>query len=301
MKTKIYKVALLVIAIGLLLFSDAQQSNAQVTIYTQTFNAAYPNWPAGWTSSSVNGWVMDTSASNQSYVWNDSAGYNFASGGAMVEISNPDNGDTGTYTLTSGPISTVGYDSITLFYGARLTSHFADSGSVIKSLSWTNNGGVTWTPVTYTQVTNNSNWYAINDSTPIALSSGAANQDSIKFRWVAFIHSNTRKGAASGTYRIDDLLLSGDVSTGINNVVKANAVNLFPNPASSVITINNTLGKAITIRIINVTGQVLKTVISSDTQNKINVSNLDPGVYFVQTNDTNNNTQLQVIKLAVVR
>jgi hypothetical protein len=306
MKTRILKTTSLVMGFCALMLLGSLQSHAQTVIYDQSFNAAYPNWPTGWSSSSNKGWVMDTSVANESYVWNNTNGYSFASGGAMVDIANPDNGDTGTYTLTSIGISTLGYDSITATFGARLTKHFADSGSVIKSFEWSSYTGGTWgswNAIPFTQVNNNSNWYVINDSVPMALPTAAAGQDSIKFLWVAFIHSNTSSGSPSGTFRFDDFIVAGDTTetTGINIVNTVSPVSLYPNPASNFVIINNPSGNNYMVRLTDVTGKILKTVYISNNQNKIDVSDFAPGFYMAQLISSDTNEQAQVIKLVVIR
>jgi hypothetical protein len=308
MKTKIYKNTLILItAFCALMLLCTQQSRAQATvIYDQSFNAAYPNWPSGWSSSSNKGWMMDTSTANASYVPTAGEyGYPGASGGAMVDIANPDNGDTGTYTVTSTGISTIGFDTITAIFGARQTSHFTDSGSVIKYFEWTSysdgSWNTTWDTIPFTRSPADSYWHLCNDSAPITLPSGAAGQDSIKFRWEAFIHSNTRSKAASGTFRFDDFIVAGDISTGINNVNTVSPVSLYPNPASNFATINNIAGKNYTVRLTDVTGKTIKTVYISNSENRIDTSDMTPGFYMAQLISSDTNVQTQVIKLVIIR
>ncbi len=304
MKTKIYKnTSILVTAFCLLLLLCSQQSQAQKVIYDQTFNAAYPNWPSGWSSSSPNGWVMDTNSTNQSYVWNSSSmsGYSWASGGAMVEISPPVDGDTATYTLTSTGISTIGFTNITATFGARITKHFQDSGSVIKYFEWTNYSGgawnAIWTNIPFIQNDSNSNWYVINDSMLMALPAGAAGQDSIRFRWVTYIAPTP-----SGTYRFDDFIVAGDsVATGIKTLNVSSLLSLFPNPASNFVEINNPAGKDYAVRLTDVTGKTLKTAYISNTENRINVSDIAPGFYMAQLISSDNDVEQQVIKLVIIR
>jgi len=173
----------------------------QSVIYDQTFNAAYPSWPSGWSASpSKSGWVMDTSTANNSLAAGLTT-YTDASGGAMVEVSNPTTTNA-TDLLYSAPISTVGYTSISITYGVRNSSKFNSNGSSI-SLAWSSDGA-TWNNIPFTDANNDGNWYLINDGIRINLPAAAANQPSIQFQWTANLVITT-----SGTYRIDDFQVFG--------------------------------------------------------------------------------------------
>ena len=208
MRIKTHKKSSCLVAIFfILILLHPQQSEAQLPIYVQTFNTAYPNWPAGWsTLPASGGWVMDTSTANASN------GYPGASGGAMVEIANPISGDTATYVLTSAGMSTIGFTNITVIYGARNTTHFSDSGSTISSFQWSSDK-INWNNISYIENANNSKWDLINSGVPMALPAAAAGQDSIWFRWIAYLVPTP-----SGTYRIDDLNINGDTDIIENTV-----------------------------------------------------------------------------------
>jgi hypothetical protein len=182
----------------------------QEVIYYQNFNIGYPNFPAGWTSSSSNGWAMDTSIANNSSgvgasgVSTGEGTYPGASGGAMVQVSNPTSGNGGTYTLTvTGVISTVDYSDITVIWGIRNSKHFSDSGSVI-SFAWSSNG-TTWNTVAnWTNSTGNSDWALADNGVRIPLPAGAAGIPNLSFQWTATLFVNP-----AGSYRLDDFWVYG--------------------------------------------------------------------------------------------
>jgi len=69
----------------------------------------------------------------------------------------------------------------------------------------------------------------------------------------------------------------------INTVKEISRVNIivFPNPARNNFTVrSNEMIKQ--IRLVNISGQVIKDVAVNDLSTDINVSNLHPGVYFLQ-------------------
>ncbi|MFP9115006.1 T9SS type A sorting domain-containing protein [Flavobacterium sp. RHBU_3] len=78
------------------------------------------------------------------------------------------------------------------------------------------------------------------------------------------------------------------------NSVKANTLSLYPNPASSVLTIKSADAMISQYSIFDVTGKVvLQNKVTAAQSTSINVANLSPGVYFVKTD---NGTALKFVK-----
>ncbi len=192
-------------------------ASAQVTvIYNENFDADSTALPLGW-SAHGNAWHVETS--------NNSTGYLGASGHVNACIRN--DSANGTYDLISKSISTLGYSSINVIWGARLTTNFPTTGSAVQGLYWSTDNGVTWNTLNYTENTNNSIWALDNAGTPIALPAGASNQASVMFKWTVSIVNG-----ANGTYRIDDFTVGGLV-TGINESPSIiSSVQVFPNPSN---------------------------------------------------------------------
>lgn len=172
-------------------------------VYVQNFDSSL-TLPANWLST-PSGWEVDTS--------NSSSGYTGASGLNNVVIKNLN--PTGVYELRTTAFPTTGFKDITVSWGARHTVNFPTSGSTIQSFDFSVDNGVTWTNVPFTQNASNSIWALINHANSIPLPSGANDQPSVMLRWVANIINST----AGGTYRIDDLSVSGQVLASVSTTL----------------------------------------------------------------------------------
>ncbi len=95
----------------------------------------------------------------------------------------------------------------------------------------------------------------------------------------------------NGTYRVD--LETVPVSTK-NNI--ETSVNIYPNPSSEVIHITGFKSAQYTINVINTQGKI---VLSSKDSEKIDISSLDPGMYFISLNLHNSKSKItkSIIKL----
>ena len=183
---------------------------------------------------------------------------------------------TGTDELVSSSISTVGYHDITIEWADRVSKHFADSGSVV-TLYWATDSS-NWQAVTYTENPNNSNWYPVNDSTPIMLPAGANNQPTLQLMWSAFI-----KYGPSGTYRIDDVTVSGAVGTGINSISgDQDLAKVYVSNTNINIAVKQALTSDLDVEIYDLTGRMVhKTTMETQTLT-IPGRDLAEGVYFVK-------------------
>lgn len=194
-------VKVITIAIGCLAGSLAMQ--AQTTIYLENFDASAANLPAGW-ATTTGGW--EVSSSNTSSVVTGASGVN------SVKIDNAD-AATGTYSLTTSSVSTIGYTNIGISWLARLTTNFPPS-AINPYLYYSTDNGATWTGVAYAEMSSASTWTFNSD---ITLPAAANNQASVMFQLVANITH-----ASSGTYRIDDFKVTGTASTtGIDESSKS--------------------------------------------------------------------------------
>lgn len=247
-------------------------TSAQTVIHTETFDADSIMLPVGWSTTPPGGWGVETTA--------PSNGYPGSSGFANVVIRNTDS--TNVYYLYSTDISTIGFNSVAVFWGARLTTNFSAFGSNIQSFDFSTDSGATWTNVPYTENSNTNLWSLDNDSMPIYLPANANNKANIRFRWVAEIVN-----ASSGNYRIDDFVVSsnstvtGDNETSLGNLYTA----IYPNPASASINIltNKTGNKQ--IRMYDHIGTRMIEFFSQE--NKINIErkSLPDGFYLVELLD----------------
>ena len=260
---------------ALLVFFSATTKAQQSTIYNEDFNThvAGTYMQAGWTTNPVadtSSWHTDSSAANVS------TGYTGASGSWALVVKNlyP----TGVYTLISKPISTIGYNNVTVIWGSRNSTNFPSTGSSIQSVSWSTDG-TNWTNIAYTPNTNNSTWALENAGVPISLPAAAFHASSLQIKWVANIVNG-----ANGTYRIDDFNVSGHLDgTSVNEIFKNENFCLFNYGGK--LNVVNTASHLLYINIYNMTGDVIKSVVSSDPTITISVANLPSALYISEVDD----------------
>jgi len=109
---------------------------------------------------------------------------------------------------------------------------------------------------------------------------------------LAFKYTSNTGGAAS--WEVDELTVFGDLGTGIGEK-SVDQISIYPNPATDVVTlVTESKGK---LNLLNLTGQVLKSVDIENTNNLIDVSNLNQGVYIIHF--VNENGQSSTGKLIV--
>lgn len=179
------KIFLLILFIPGMLFGGWTQT----IIYSENFGTGLL-LPAGWTvTNGLNTWTPS--------VGSPSSGYAGASGGTNVVATN--GSSLNTYYLTyANNLSTIGYTTITLIWGARRTSTFSNG----VTFEWSSDGN-TWNQVPYTQVNANSTWSLVNVGTVIYLPPAAEGIANLCLRW------SYTQITGSGTYRIDDLTVQG--------------------------------------------------------------------------------------------
>ena len=258
------------------------QLSAQTVIYTQNFDGS-PVLPAGWYAS-PNSWTIDTTLGNFSTGYVGSTGIN------NVVIKDT-TARIGNDTLMTAPISTVGYNTIAIEWATRFSKHFADSGSTV-SLYWSVNG-TSWTSVTYTENSNNGTWAMDNGAAPVALPAAAAGQASLQLMWVADIHFTP-----SGTYRIDDLSVTGTPASGISNI---NAENSFAKvfvSSNSLINVSlaQPLTEATSADICDLSGRLIFKANIDKQSIQVNANQFIAGTYLVKVY---NSTQSMITKIVV--
>jgi hypothetical protein len=168
------------------------QSWGQTTLLSQNFDGvSAPALPTGWTATAgIGTWA--TTASNSS------SGYAGATGVNSVIATN--NSASATLSLTyDNSLSTVGYTSIKVNWGAVKTGSFAN-----PTFEWSSDGS-TWNSVSGTGITTGP-WVKISGP-GISLASGAEGVANLRFRWT-FTQVNN-----SDTYQIDDFSVTGTTAS----------------------------------------------------------------------------------------
>ncbi len=185
----------------------------ETTIYTTNFGTTSGTFPSGWSTATTGTgtWIITSTSASSTY-----PGYSASMNATATNQTSP--APTGTATLLCNPgISTVGYTNITVIWGARRTSTFTNA----VSFEWSTDGS-SWTPVTFTEVTNNGTWALVNGGTRIVLPAGAEGAANLQFRRV---YSQI---TGSGTYRMDDFNVQGTASGPIITVTTTGFSGTFP-------------------------------------------------------------------------
>jgi N-acetylneuraminic acid mutarotase len=86
-------------------------------------------------------------------------------------------------------------------------------------------------------------------------------------------------GLSSATLESDMMRFPLDGSVGITSATKTEELSVYPNPVSNVLTIDAELRAFDDIRLLNSYGQIVRPVFT----NRLNVSDLSPGIYFLQS------------------
>ncbi len=115
--------------------------------------------------------------------------------------------------------------------------------------------------------------------------SNVAGQSNVKFRF-------SYLGQDGAQIMLDDIQINAEPTTAIAENAAAN-VNIFPNPATTVLNVE--AAGYDNIQIVNVLGQVVYSASVVDNM-QVNVSNLDNGVYFVRLNGENGTATQKFIK-----
>ena len=89
---------------------------------------------------------------------------------------------------------------------------------------------------------------------------------------------------------LNPYLSTCDLATGLKEKNSAQTISVFPNPATSSITITSSLTTIESIKITNLLGEELKTINVSGKQITIDRAELKTGICFVQATDENKNT-----------
>jgi hypothetical protein len=102
-------------------------------------------------------------------------------------------------------------------------------------------------------------------------------------------------------YRIEMLLKDG--ATEYSYIVKTNAcgekensISVYPNPASNYVIVSKGSNSSAHINIINANGSVVKQIVSSNNQTKLDVTNIPSGVYMIQVQEAGAVSTLKFIK-----
>ena len=106
--------------------------------------------------------------------------------------------------------------------------------------------------------------------------------------YVAFVYNSNDSDAA--TWEVDNIKLTGIENSGIEDVEQHYAT-IFPNPSNGIFTV--TLNKTFDlVEVYNITGQVIYTRNNQEMNFQIDLSGMQPGMYFVKLSDKKTGTNI---------
>jgi hypothetical protein len=97
-----------------------------------------------------------------------------------------------------------------------------------------------------------------------------------------FTATKTAPSKGGTDYWVVKLKYSGNVQTGIPNLLASNNFNVYPNPATNEIVLNNGELRILQVQIMNLLGEKIKIVECNSRSASINIGDLAHGIYFVE-------------------
>jgi hypothetical protein len=230
------------------------------------------------------------------YFINTTTGYAVGDSGTILKTTN---GGTNWVAQNSGITGT--YNNLNAVYFTDVNTGYAvgQMGKIIK----TTNGGTNWSALTSGVSNDIFSIYFVDANTGYAvgwtkvlktIDAGATwtiqatgiSGTNDNLNGVFFINANT--GFTVGNKgRILKTINGGGV--GIAENTKISAVSIYPNPANDIVSvnINNNSHADCIMKIYNITGEVVKTLLLNQNLQDVSVSDLTNGIYFVEIKSDN--------------
>ncbi len=87
-----------------------------------------------------------------------------------------------------------------------------------------------------------------------------------------------------------------ELCTGLQENTGVSGINIFPNPASDLVTVQFTTETERTIRLFDINGRLISTVQNSNLKNNISLGEAVPGIYILRVSDSTGETYSKIIK-----
>lgn len=133
-------------------------------------------------------------------------------------------------------------------------------------------------------VTIANNWTTgLMSELPLPASYNHPGSTSIYVRWISITNENINGGTvdSTGVVKIDNILITATNTSGKEDIVYDNSLHIYPNPVKDRLFISSE--QTITqIQILNITGQVVESIMPSNQTSIINLSDVEKGIYFVK-------------------
>jgi hypothetical protein len=188
---------------------------------------------------------------------------------------------------------TPGYGSIKLY--SKQSSGGSNPGPRDFKVQYKLSGTTMWTDITGGTVVCANDWTSgvLNGIDIPAVCNNQTN--SVSIRWVMTSNFNTSGGtvASTGIAKIDNVIVTGTLLTGIESNVNQNAVSIYPNPNNGNFIIENTNN----IKFIRIFNAIGKLVFETETtyDNRINLSGFEKGLYLIQLINMDNDLQISKV------
>ena len=181
---------------------------------------------------------------------------------------------------------TTGYENLKL--SSKQSSGGSNPGPRDFKVQYKLSGSTVWNDITGGTVVCANNWTS-GVLNAIDLPVACNNQSSsVSIRWVMTSNFDINGGtvASTGIAKIDDILVTGTLISGVELNEYDNLVKVYPNPNNGSFTIEN-IRDYKAVRIFNTIGKcVYETETSFD--NSINLSGFNKGIYFIQVTTSEN-------------
>lgn len=246
-------------------------------------------------------WIYDMSFLNATTGW--SVGDNVTNGSIF-------------YTNNGGTTWTSQNSTTTFYYGIDFKS--ANVGYVVGAsgtILATTNGGINWNAQTsgtakqlngVSFASTTTGWAAGDTGIIVMTSNGGTawgnetSGTSQNINAITCLDSNTAWAVGNG-----GVILKREFTTGINEVNKASAIHIYPNPSTGIFTLEmNSENRKVKgeVEVYNMLGEKVysHSFISHTSSFKMDVSNLPSGTYLVKVSDNSDNRAVQT-RLIVIR
>jgi photosystem II stability/assembly factor-like uncharacterized protein len=236
-----------------------------------------------------------TNSLNSIYFANDSIGYIVGSGGVILKTTD---GGNSWSSLTSGTISTLN----SIYFINSDTGFAVGNGILLKTFD----GGLTWSSETYPfnlssiHFPNANYGYVVGDGGKLLKTTDGGNT------W-NYMHSETTINL-SGVFFTDSItgFIIGSAATllkttngGMVNTkpvfLSNSSINIYPNPSSDFISINNNSEHA-TLQLFDINGKLILTKRLSANENKLDISTIKNGLYIAKIISPDNVKTTKIIK-----
>ena len=140
----------------------------------------------------------------------------------------------------------------------------------------------TWTNLTYAYQTINVPTFTPSGDVDLSTISGSN-------VYLAYHYTSSGTGTDESTlWKVDNILLMGDVIANTNEIKSENNFNIYPNPSSNgIFNINSNILQEAQILIFDVNGKVITSKSISNQENTIDISNAGSGLFFIKIETEN--------------